>query len=112
MTSELASPLVKRKATKQSEKENEEGLTSNNTKSPRKQQRPIHNKNNNNKPNATSPVRAQKTRDFTVDIFTPKSSDIKADEEEKEKKEVEENKKAGGSSSPDKVNFIIHFVEL
>ena len=109
MTSELASPLVKRKATKQSEKENEEGLTS---KSPRKQQRPIHNKNNNNKPNATSPVRAQKTRDFTVDIFTPKSSEIKADEEEKEKKEVEENKKAGGSSSPDKVNFIIHFVEL
>ena len=106
----MASPLVKRKATKQSEKENEEGLTSNNTKSPRKQQRPIHNKNNNNKPNATSPVRAQKTRDFTVDIFTPKSSEIKADEEEK--KEVEENKKAGGSSSPDKVNFIIHFVEL
>ena len=106
----MASPLVKRKATKQSDKENEEGLTSNNTKSPRKQQRPIHNKNNNNKPNATSPVRAQKTRDFTVDIFTPKSSEIKADEEEK--KEVEENKKAGGSSSPDKVNFIIHFVEL
>ena len=47
-----------------------------------------------------------------MDIFTPKSSEIKADEEEKEKKEVEENKKAGGSSSPDKVNFIIHFVEL
>ena len=111
MRSELHSPLVKRKAkekVKQSEKENEEvvtsnntsnNVTSNNTKSPRKQQRPIH--NNNNKPNATSPVKTQKSRDFTVDIFTSKSSEAKEGEEEK-KQEVEEveegTKKVGGGS--------------
>ena len=102
MSSELHSPLVKRKAkekVKQSEKENEEVVTSNNTKSPRKQQRPIH--NNNNKPNATSPVKTQKSRDFTVDIFTSKSSEAKEGEEEK-KQEVEEveevTKKVGGGS--------------
>ena len=103
VSSELHSPLVKRKAkekVKQSEKENEEVVTSNNTKSPRKQQRPIHN-NNNNKPNATSPVKTQKSRDFTVDIFTSKSSEAKEGEEEK-KQEVEEveegTKKVGGGS--------------
>ena len=115
MRSELHSPLVKRKAkekVKQSEKENEEvvtsnntsnNVTSNNTKSPRKQQRPIH--NNNNKPNATSPVRAQKSRDFTVDIFTPKSSEAKDGEEDKKVEEVEEvaKKVGGGVAAPDKV---------
>ena len=99
---------MKRKAkmVKQSEKENEEvATTSNNTKSPRKQQRPVHNNNNNNnnnsKPNAASPVRAKKSRDFTVDIFTPKSSEAKNEEEKvkKEEKEVEEAKKVTGSST-------------
>jgi len=109
VSSELHSPLMKRKAkmVKQSEKENEEvATTSNNTKSPRKQQRPVHNNNNNNnnnnsKPNAASPVRAKKSRDFTVDIFTPKSSEAKNEEEKvkKEEKEVEEAKKVTGSST-------------
>ena len=111
MRSELHSPLVKRKAkekVKQSEKENEEVVTSNNTKSPRKQQRPIHN----NKPNATSPVKTQKSRDFTVDIFTSKSSEAKEGEEEEKKheEEVEEGtKKVGGSSvtAAEKVTIVI-----
>ena len=113
MSSDLHSPLVKRKAkekVKQSEKENEEVVTSNNTKSPRKQQRPIH--NNNNKPNATSPVKTQKSRDFTVDIFTSKSSEAKEGEEEEKKheEEVEEGtKKVGGSSvtAAEKVTIVI-----
>ena len=107
MSSELHSPLVKRKAkekVKQSEKENEEVLPSNNTKSPRKQQRP--NNNNNNKTNAASPVRTQKSRDFTVDIFTPKSSEAKDGEEDKKVEEVEEvaKKVGGGVAAPDKVH--------
>ena len=129
VSSELHSPLIKRKAkmVKQSEKENEEvptTNTTNNTKSPRKQQRPVHNNNknnnnnNNSKPKEASPVRAQKNRDFTVDIFTPKSSEAKNEkvEEKKEEKEVEETKKVAGSiTAADKVRLsfvIVTFIVL
>ena len=60
----------------------------------------------NNKTNAASPVRTQKSRDFTVDIFTPKSSEAKDGEEEKKVEEVEEvaKKVGGGVAAPDKVH--------
>ena len=99
----MNSPVVKRKAKplKQSEKENEEVTGSTiNTKSPRKQPR----QSQNNKTNAASPVRAQKSRDFTVDIFTSKSSEAK---QEVELKEVEEAKKA--AAAEDKVGIFFNW---
>ena len=100
----MNSPVVKRKAkpVKQSEKENEEVTGSTiNTKSPRKQPRQSQ---NNNKTNAASPVRAQKSRDFTVDIFTSKSSEAK---QEVDVKEVEETKKA--AAAEDKVGIFFNW---
>ena len=102
----MNSPVVKRKAkpVKQSEKENEEVTGSSiNTKSPRKQPR----QSQNNKTNAASPVRAQKSRDFTVDIFTPKSSEAK---QEVELKEAEETKKV--AAAEDKVGIFFNWLGL
>ena len=97
----MNSPVVKRKAkpVKQSEKENEEVTGSSiNTKSPRKQPR------QNNKTNAASPVRAQKSRDFTVDIFTSKSSEAK---QEVDVKEAVETKIA--AAAEDKVGIFFNW---
>ena len=99
----MNSPVVKRKAkpVKQSEKENEEVTgSSTNTKSPRKQPR----QSQNNKTNAASPVRAQKSRDFTVDIFTPKMSEAK---QEVDVREVEETKNE--AAAEDKVGIFCNW---